>query len=71
MNTPIFDQLVNEFAASGKGFEDISRFSTPAFAWTAVDLTKRTAHLEVDETMSFTVVKPIAVMRLGQRDATA
>jgi hypothetical protein len=70
-NTSIFDQLVDEFASRGKHFEDFSRFSTPAFAWTAVNLRKGTAHLDTDETMSLPVVKPIAVMRLGQRGATA
>lgn len=33
-NSPIFDQLVSEFAAKGAVYEEFVKFSTPAFSWT-------------------------------------
>lgn len=74
MNTPIFDQLNVQFAAKGARYEDISKFSTPAFVWGAVSLIKKSSvavKVEDDETMSLPVVKPIAVTSLRKRGSAA
>jgi hypothetical protein len=33
-DSPIFDQLVSEFAAKGAVYEEFTKWSTPAFRWT-------------------------------------
>ena len=96
MNTPIFDQLVAEFAARGKSYERMTtsyyrqpkglRGYTPTVsqidevqpANTApvavpMDVLKMVARQQgsEDDTMSFAVVKPIAVTSLGNRGAAS
>lgn len=36
-DSPIFDQLVSEFAAKGAVYEEFVKWSTPAFRWSGSD----------------------------------
>ena len=37
-NSPIFDQLVQEFAAKGAVYEEFVKFTTPAFEWPSLSV---------------------------------
>lgn len=68
MSTPIFDQLVAEFAARGKKWETMTtpdRSQPPVFKGFAAPMA------QLDETMSFRVVKPITVVSLDKRGTAA
>jgi hypothetical protein len=68
MSTPIFDQLVAEFAARGKHYEDMKKsFLRKPQGIRGVTPTVS----QLDETMSFAVVKPIAVVSLNKRGTAA
>lgn len=87
MNTPIFDQLVAEYAARGKRYDNLVRKIptgvptrvrpfAPAVSSTApvavpMDVLEAVKASGEDETMSFRVVKPIAVVNLSEKDTAA
>jgi hypothetical protein len=68
MSTPIFDQLVAEFAARGKQWETMT---TPDRSQPPVFKGARPVVAQLDETMSLRVVKPITVVSLTKRGAAA
>lgn len=51
-DSPIFDQIVNEFAAEGVVYEEFVRFTTPTFEWEpkpVVQLDKQTTGVKLAE----------------------
>jgi hypothetical protein len=68
-DTTIFDQLNTEFSSKGFSYEELVSFEVEEFVWgPTVSLIKRKTPA-ADDTLSFKVVKPIAVVTLMKRDA--
>lgn len=64
-NSPIFDQLVTQFAARGAVYEEFARFTTPEFEWDpsrpVVQLDKQTRGVRLGK--GFAVELPEAVKK--------